>query len=129
MNGAGAPLTGMRDLTVAVQTVTTGRNTMPSFSASLTAEQIRDVSTYLAPPPRGQLFAVSADDGETLAAMRTLAGICDLPLVERNERARGDSARHLVRIDPWCLLNLTAASFQRNWCPRTSRRGRVWPTL
>ena len=58
MNGAGAPLTGMRDLTVAVQTVTTGRNSMPSFSASLTAEQIRDVSTYVverltaAAPPR-----------------------------------------------------------------------------
>ena len=46
-HGVGAPLTGMRDLTVAVQTVTTGRNSMPSFSASFTSEQIRDVSTYV----------------------------------------------------------------------------------
>ena len=57
-HGAGAPLTGVRDLALAVQTVTTGRNSMPSFTTTLTAEQIRDVSTYVvdrltaAAPPR-----------------------------------------------------------------------------
>ena len=46
-HGAGAPLTGVRDLAVAVQTITVGRNSMPPFGTSLTPEQIRDVSAYV----------------------------------------------------------------------------------
>ena len=37
----------MRDLDAAVQTVTNGRNDMPSFRSAFTADQIRDVSAYV----------------------------------------------------------------------------------
>jgi quinohemoprotein ethanol dehydrogenase len=46
-HGVGAPLTSLRDISAAVQTVTSGRNAMPSFVTSLTADQIRDVSAYI----------------------------------------------------------------------------------
>ena len=46
-HGVGAPLTGVSDLAAAIRTVTSGRNNMPPFSASLTSEQIRDVSGYV----------------------------------------------------------------------------------
>src|SRR5688572_8906001 len=46
-HGVGAPLTGVNDLAAAIRTVTSGRNNMPPFSASLTSEQIRDVSGYV----------------------------------------------------------------------------------
>ena len=46
-HGGGAPLDGLKDLAATVQTVTTGRNTMPPFSASFTSEQIRDVSAFV----------------------------------------------------------------------------------
>jgi alcohol dehydrogenase (cytochrome c) len=46
-HGAGAPLVGVRDLAAAIRTVTEGRNNMPPFSGTLTAEQIRDVSAYV----------------------------------------------------------------------------------
>ena len=46
-HGVGAPLTGVKDFTLAIETVTKGRNNMPPFSASFTAEQIRDVSAYV----------------------------------------------------------------------------------
>jgi quinohemoprotein ethanol dehydrogenase len=56
-HGVGAPLVGITDLAATIQTVTGGRNTMPPFSASLTADQIRDVSAYVvqmlaSPSPR-----------------------------------------------------------------------------
>ena len=43
----GAPLDRMRDLDAAVQTVTNGRNDMPSFRSAFTADQIQDVSAYV----------------------------------------------------------------------------------
>jgi mono/diheme cytochrome c family protein len=43
----GAPLDKVVDFNAAMQTVTTGRNTMPSFRSSFTPEQIRDVSAYV----------------------------------------------------------------------------------
>jgi mono/diheme cytochrome c family protein len=46
-HGAAASLVALKDLTATIQTVTTGRNTMPSFSANFTPEQIRDVSGYV----------------------------------------------------------------------------------
>jgi len=46
-HGVGAPLDGARDFAATIRTVTAGRNTMPAFSASFTAEQIRDVSAYV----------------------------------------------------------------------------------
>jgi quinohemoprotein ethanol dehydrogenase len=42
-----APLAGVTDRAAAIQTVTAGRNTMPSFRTVFTAEQIRDVSGYV----------------------------------------------------------------------------------
>src|SRR6185436_11329904 len=45
-HGVGAPLTGVTDFAVAFRTVGNGGNSMPAFSASFTAEQIRDVSAY-----------------------------------------------------------------------------------
>jgi alcohol dehydrogenase (cytochrome c) len=47
-HGGGAPLTSVADADTAAQIVTTGRNAMPPFSELLTAEQIRDVSAYVA---------------------------------------------------------------------------------
>jgi mono/diheme cytochrome c family protein len=44
---AGAPLDGMKDLAVAMRTVTEGRNNMPSFRNAFTPDQIRDVSAYV----------------------------------------------------------------------------------
>jgi mono/diheme cytochrome c family protein len=46
-HGVGAPLTSVRDIAAAMQTVTSGRNAMPPFMTSLTADQIRDVSAYV----------------------------------------------------------------------------------
>jgi alcohol dehydrogenase (cytochrome c) len=46
-HGVGAPLTGVKDLAFAIQTVTLGRNSMPPFSATFTPEQVRDVSAYV----------------------------------------------------------------------------------
>jgi alcohol dehydrogenase (cytochrome c) len=46
-HGAGAPLDRVTDIAAAMQTITTGRNSMPGFSSTLTAEQIRDVSAYI----------------------------------------------------------------------------------
>jgi alcohol dehydrogenase (cytochrome c) len=55
-HGVGAPLVGVTDLGAAIRTVSSGRNSMPPFSATLMPEQIRDVSAYvvkvLAAPPR-----------------------------------------------------------------------------
>jgi alcohol dehydrogenase (cytochrome c) len=46
-HGVGAPLVDIRDLAATMRTITAGRNTMPPFSSSFTAEQIRDVSAYV----------------------------------------------------------------------------------
>jgi mono/diheme cytochrome c family protein len=46
-HGGGASLVALKDLAATVQTVTAGRNNMPPFNASLTPEQIRDVSAYV----------------------------------------------------------------------------------
>ena len=43
----GASLVGVKDLDAAIQTVTAGRNTMPSFRSAFSADQIRDVSAYV----------------------------------------------------------------------------------
>jgi mono/diheme cytochrome c family protein len=43
----GAPLDRVSDLGGVMQTVAAGRNTMPPFKASFTADQIRDVSAYV----------------------------------------------------------------------------------
>jgi len=43
----GAPLTDVKDLAFAVQTVTAGRNNMPPFGTAFTPEQIRDVSAFV----------------------------------------------------------------------------------
>jgi len=48
-HGAGASLVGVTDLAATIWTVTDGRNdTMPSFRADFTVDQIRDVSAYVA---------------------------------------------------------------------------------
>jgi alcohol dehydrogenase (cytochrome c) len=46
-HGGGAPLTNIRDVDAAIRTVTEGRNNMPPFNATFTAEQIRDLSGYV----------------------------------------------------------------------------------
>jgi alcohol dehydrogenase (cytochrome c) len=46
-HGAAASLVALKDLAATIQTVTAGRNTMPSFAANFTPEQIRDVSGYV----------------------------------------------------------------------------------
>jgi alcohol dehydrogenase (cytochrome c) len=46
-HGGGAPLVGLKDVAATMQTVTAGRNNMPPFNASLTPDQIRDVSAYV----------------------------------------------------------------------------------
>ena len=46
-HGVGAPLTGVTDFAAVFRTVGEGRNTMPPFKASFTADQIRDVSAYV----------------------------------------------------------------------------------
>ncbi|MGH9239569.1 MAG: c-type cytochrome, partial [Vicinamibacterales bacterium] len=46
-HGVGAPLTGVADFAAVFRTVGEGRNTMPPFKASFTADQIRDVSAYV----------------------------------------------------------------------------------
>ena len=43
----GAPLDRVADLNAAIQTVTAGRNNMPSFRSAFTPEQIRDVTAYV----------------------------------------------------------------------------------
>jgi cytochrome c5 len=46
-HGGGAPLVSMKDIAATIQTVSDGRNNMPPFGATFTAEQIRDVSGYV----------------------------------------------------------------------------------
>ena len=46
-HGAGAPLTALKDVASTIQTVTSGRNSMPAFKTTLSADQIRDVSAYV----------------------------------------------------------------------------------
>jgi quinohemoprotein ethanol dehydrogenase len=46
-HGAAASLVAITDLAATMQTVTTGRNSMPAFSANFTPEQIRDVAAYV----------------------------------------------------------------------------------
>jgi quinohemoprotein ethanol dehydrogenase len=46
-HGGGAPLGGVADFAAAVQTIGFGRNAMPAFGTTLTADQIRDVSAYV----------------------------------------------------------------------------------
>jgi alcohol dehydrogenase (cytochrome c) len=46
-HGVGAPLQGVKDFAAAMQTITSGRNSMPSFATSLTRDQVRDVSAYV----------------------------------------------------------------------------------
>jgi len=46
-HGAAPSLAAVKDLQFASQTITAGRNTMPAFRESFTAEQIRDVSAYV----------------------------------------------------------------------------------
>jgi quinohemoprotein ethanol dehydrogenase len=46
--GGGKPLVDARDPLFVVQTVSEGRNDMPTFSGALTLEQIRDVAAYVA---------------------------------------------------------------------------------
>jgi quinohemoprotein ethanol dehydrogenase len=47
-HGGGKALEGAIDAPFVARTVSDGRNEMPSFSAALTAEQIRDVAAYVA---------------------------------------------------------------------------------
>ena len=46
-HGVGAPLTAIKDVAATIQTVTSGRNSMPAFASTLTPEQIRNVSGYV----------------------------------------------------------------------------------
>jgi quinohemoprotein ethanol dehydrogenase len=46
-HGGGAPLVSMKDIAATIQTVSDGRNNMPPFGATFTAEQILDVSGYV----------------------------------------------------------------------------------
>ena len=46
-HGVGAPLAGFRDAAAAVRIVTSGRNTMPAFTNTFTADEIRDISAYV----------------------------------------------------------------------------------
>jgi alcohol dehydrogenase (cytochrome c) len=46
-HGVGAPLDRLADLATVVQTVTTGRNDMPSFRMQFTPDEIRDISAYV----------------------------------------------------------------------------------
>jgi len=46
-HGAGAPLDRVASVAAAIQTIESGRNNMPPFGGTLTAEQIRDVSAYV----------------------------------------------------------------------------------
>ena len=46
-HGVGAPLAGLTDFAATIRTVSSGRNSMPPFSATFTPEQVRDVSAYV----------------------------------------------------------------------------------
>jgi quinohemoprotein ethanol dehydrogenase len=46
-HGAGASLVNLRDLEATIRTVTAGRNSMPPFGSSFSADQIRDVSAFV----------------------------------------------------------------------------------
>jgi alcohol dehydrogenase (cytochrome c) len=46
-HGVGAPLANLTDLAATIRTVSSGRNSMPPFSATFTPEQVRDVSAYV----------------------------------------------------------------------------------
>jgi mono/diheme cytochrome c family protein len=46
-HGGGAPLDRLTDLAATIQTVTAGRDNMPPFRGTFTADQIRDVSAYV----------------------------------------------------------------------------------
>jgi alcohol dehydrogenase (cytochrome c) len=45
--GGGAPLDRVPDVAFAIRTVAEGRNNMPSFTGTLSEEQMRDVATYV----------------------------------------------------------------------------------
>ena len=47
VTGSGLRSAGVRDVSAAMQTVTDGRNAMPSFRSSFAPEQIRDVGAYV----------------------------------------------------------------------------------
>jgi alcohol dehydrogenase (cytochrome c) len=57
-HGGGAPLARVTDFGSAVQTIGLGRNNMPAFAGSLTAEQIRDVGAYVVQRLSGTRAAV-----------------------------------------------------------------------
>ena len=46
-HGVGAPLVSLTDLAATIRTVSSGRNSMPPFSATFTPDQVRDVSAYV----------------------------------------------------------------------------------
>ena len=46
-HGGGAPLNGLADVAAALTVIAAGRNNMPPFGQTLTAEQIRDIGTYV----------------------------------------------------------------------------------
>jgi alcohol dehydrogenase (cytochrome c) len=46
-HGVGAPLASLTDFAATIRTVSSGRNSMPPFSATFTPEQVRDVSAYV----------------------------------------------------------------------------------
>src|SRR5687768_2273282 len=46
-HGVGAPLASLTDLAATIRTVSSGRNSMPPFSATFTPEQVREVSAYV----------------------------------------------------------------------------------
>jgi mono/diheme cytochrome c family protein len=53
-HGAAPSLAEVKDLDLAMQTVTTGRNTMPAFRGDFTAEQIRDIGAFVVQVLAGQ---------------------------------------------------------------------------
>lgn len=46
-HGGGAPLNALVDLAAALEVINAGRNNMPPFGQTLTAQQIRDIGTYV----------------------------------------------------------------------------------
>jgi mono/diheme cytochrome c family protein len=46
-HGGGPTLQAMKNVSVVLQVVSEGRNSMPLFDGTLTAEQIRDVAAYV----------------------------------------------------------------------------------
>ena len=46
-HGGGAPLDALADIAATLTVIAAGRNNMPPFGQTLTAEQIRDIGTYV----------------------------------------------------------------------------------